>query len=86
MPVFPLVRAFCEVIMCLAVPVKVIELMTDNRVKVDAGGATLEVSNMLMPDIKIGDYVLVHAGFAIEKISEEEAKDNLGLWSEINQK
>jgi len=72
--------------MCLAVPVKVIELMMDNRVKVDAGGATLEVSNMLMPNTKLGDYVLVHAGFVIEKISEEEAKDNIGLWSEINQK
>ena len=69
--------------MCLAVPVKVIELMADNKVRVDAGGARLEVSNLLMPNIKVGDYVLVHAGFVIEKMSEEEAKDNLGLWSEI---
>lgn len=83
MPVFLLVRVFCEVIMCLAIPVKIVELMKDNKVKVDAGGAKLEVSSMLMPSVKLGEYVLVHAGFIIEKVSEEEAKDNLGLWSEI---
>ncbi|MCX6111705.1 MAG: HypC/HybG/HupF family hydrogenase formation chaperone [Proteobacteria bacterium] len=69
--------------MCLAIPVKIVELMKDNKVKVDAGGAKLEVSSMLMPSVKLGEYVLVHAGFIIEKVSEEEAKDNLGLWSEI---
>ena len=70
--------------MCLAVPVKVIELLNDNKVKVDAGGVRLEVCSALMPNIKKDDYVLVHAGFIIEKMSEAEAIDNIKLWDEIN--
>ncbi len=86
MPAFLLDRVFCEVLMCLAVPVRVIEIKGDNRVKVDANGAKLEVSSMLVPDVKVGDYVLVHAGFIIEKVSESEAVGNLELWDEINGK
>jgi hydrogenase expression/formation protein HypC len=69
--------------MCLAVAVKVVELLGENKVKVDAGGARLEVCSMLVPDVQKDDYVLVHAGFIIEKISEKDATDNLALWEEI---
>ena len=65
--------------MCLAVPSKVIS--TDNiMATIEAYGARNDVSLLLMPEpVGIGDYVLVHAGFAIQKVDEEAAKDSLGL-------
>ena len=68
--------------MCLAVPVKVVEV-DGSFGKVDAEGVKRKVSFQLMPDVKVGDYVLVHAGFAIEKINEKEAKRTLQLLSEL---
>ncbi len=68
--------------MCLAVPMKVVEIEGAFG-KVDAEGVRRKVSFQLLPDVKIGDYVLVHAGFAIEKINEEEAKRTLDLLSEL---
>lgn len=62
--------------MCLAVPSKIIEIK-DNFAKVDVDGVIRETSIMLMDDVKIGDYVIVHAGFAINKIDEESALQTL---------
>ena len=56
--------------MCLAVPAKVIEIK-DAMGKVDISGVTRDVSLMLLPETQVGDYVLVHAGFAIQKVTEE---------------
>ncbi|GBD98473.1 hydrogenase isoenzymes formation protein HypC [bacterium BMS3Abin07] len=69
--------------MCLAVPSKVIS--TDNMMAtIEAYGARKDVSLLLMPEpVGIGDYVLVHAGFAIQKVDEEAAKDSLGLINRI---
>ncbi|MFH2091200.1 MAG: HypC/HybG/HupF family hydrogenase formation chaperone [Pseudomonadota bacterium] len=58
--------------MCLAVPSKIIEI-NDHVAKVDVDGVIRETSLMLMEDAQIGDYVIVHAGFAISKIDEEAA-------------
>ena len=58
--------------MCLAVPSKIIEI-NDNIAKVDVDGVIRETSLMLMEDAKIGDYVIVHAGFAINKVDEDAA-------------
>lgn len=58
--------------MCLAVPSKIIEI-NDTVAKVDVDGVIRETSIMLLDDAKIGDYVIVHAGFAINKIDEEAA-------------
>lgn len=58
--------------MCLAVPSKVIEI-DDFMAKVDVGGVVREASIMLIDDVKIGDYVIVHAGFAINRLDEEAA-------------
>lgn len=69
--------------MCLAIPAKVIKLLEDNRVTVDVKGVKLEVSSVLLPDLKINEYVLVHAGFIIEKISEKDAEEGTALWDEI---
>ena len=62
--------------MCLAVPSKIIEI-NDQVAKVDVDGVIRETSIMLMDDVKIGDYVIVHAGFAINKIDEEAALQTL---------
>jgi hydrogenase expression/formation protein HypC len=69
--------------MCLAIPSKIIEI--DNfRAMVDVYGARREINLMLMPEeVGIGDYVLVHAGFAIQKVEQESAHEALAVISEI---
>ncbi|HCZ12068.1 MAG TPA: HypC/HybG/HupF family hydrogenase formation chaperone [Nitrospiraceae bacterium] len=69
--------------MCLAVPSRIVEI--DNLLAVvDVYGARKEISLLLMPEeTRIGDYVLVHAGFAIQKVDEDAAQDALNLIREI---
>ena len=62
--------------MCLAIPSKIIEI-NDTVAKVDVDGVTRETSIMLVNDVKIGDYVIVHAGFAINKVDESAALQTL---------
>ncbi|MFW6450388.1 MAG: HypC/HybG/HupF family hydrogenase formation chaperone [Nanoarchaeota archaeon] len=62
--------------MCLALPAKVLEILTENRAKVDYGGVKREVQIDFV-DAKVGDYVLIHAGFAIEVMDEKSAMENL---------
>lgn len=63
--------------MCLAIPSRIVDI--DNfRATVDVYGARKEINLMLMPEeVGIGDYVLVHAGFAIQKVDEEAAQEAL---------
>lgn len=68
--------------MCLAVPAKVVELR-GRRGVVDFGGVKREVDFSLLPEVELGDWVIVHAGFAIERYSEEEAKETLRLLEEM---
>ncbi|WP_094603770.1 Hydrogenase maturation factor HybG [Sporomusa silvacetica DSM 10669] len=70
--------------MCLAVPAKIIE-RSEYLGTVDISGVTREVSLMLLPDAVVGDYVLIHAGFAIQTIDEEEALRTLELFKELEQ-
>jgi hydrogenase expression/formation protein HypC len=69
--------------MCLAIPSKIVEV--DNfRAMVDVYGARREINLMLMPEeVGIGDYVLVHAGFAIQKVEQESAHESLMVISGI---
>ncbi len=62
--------------MCLAVPSKIVEI-NDTVATVDVDGVTRETSILLLEDAKIGDYVIVHAGFAINKLDEESALQTL---------
>ncbi len=64
--------------MCLAVPGKVLEIM-GNMARVEVGGFLREISLDLCPDVSVGEYVLIHAGFAIEKVDEEDAKETLAF-------
>ena len=72
--------------MCLAVPGKVVSLHEAGGVqmgKVDFDGITKDICLAYMPDIKIGEYALVHVGFAIEKLDEKSALDTLQMFREM---
>ncbi len=68
--------------MCLAIPMKVIKIRNELAI-VEIGGVKREISLQLVEDIRIGDYVIIHAGFAIQKLNEEEAEETLSLLREI---
>ena len=69
--------------MCLAVPMKVVELIPPDNAIVESEGLSMEVSVMLVNNVKVGDYVIVHTGFAIEILDFEEAEKTLSLLREI---
>jgi hydrogenase expression/formation protein HypC len=69
--------------MCLAVPGMIIELAEAGLALVEIGGVKTKVSLMLVDNAGLGDYVLVHAGFAIEKIDRYEAQRTIELFEEI---
>ncbi|WP_297092754.1 HypC/HybG/HupF family hydrogenase formation chaperone [Thermococcus sp.] len=68
--------------MCLAVPGRVIEIKGKVAV-VDFGGVRREVRLDLLPNVEVGDYVIVHTGFAIEKLDEKRALEILEAWAEV---
>ena len=68
--------------MCVAVPARIIA-REDFMATVDVNGVTRQVSLMLLPETQTGDYVLIHAGFAIQSIDEEEALQTLELFKEL---
>jgi len=70
--------------MCLAVPARIVELEEDKAV-VDAMGNRYNIRTTLTPEVKMGDIVLVHAGFAIATLDEEEAKQTWLLFEELQQ-
>lgn len=74
--------------MCLAVPGKIISIDTGDcpgpkMAKCDFSGAVKNICIDLLPDIKVGDYVIVHVGFALNKIDEEDAEETLRLLREM---
>ncbi|KPV40002.1 hypothetical protein AN478_07420 [Thiohalorhabdus denitrificans] len=72
--------------MCLAVPGKVVEQEGDEVARVDFGGVRKSVSLALVEDVAVGDYVLVHVGFALQRIDPEEAERTLALFAEMSQR
>ena len=71
--------------MCLAIPGKIIEMVDEASrvVKVDVGGVRRNVSVALLDDVGVGDYVLIHVGFALSKVDEREARETLRLLEEL---
>lgn len=70
--------------MCLAIPGKIIELDKKNQsATVDYGSGTKRKANVSLVEVNIGDYVLVHAGFAIQVLDEKEAQETLSLFKEM---
>ncbi len=70
--------------MCLAVPIKVVEVLDGQLAVGEQQGVQIEFSTALLDVVKIGDYVLVHTGIAIETLSEDEANETLAVWNELN--
>jgi len=68
--------------MCLAVPAKVLSV-EGQEAEVDIGGVRRRISIVLTPEVRSGDYVLIHTGFAINVVDEQEAQETLRLFAEI---
>ena len=69
--------------MCLAVPVRVVALLEEQWVEVEVGGVRSRVSTAIVEGVAAGDYVIVHAGFAIARLDVEEAEKTLALFDEL---
>ena len=68
--------------MCLAIPARVTTISGD-KAQVDFGKGVLREVNVSLVEVKIGDYVLVHAGYAIQIMNEEDALETIRLWNEV---
>ena len=68
--------------LCLAIPAKILEVNGDVA-KVDFGQGVAREVNIMLVDAKVGEYVLVHAGYAIEKMDQKAAQESLQTWREI---
>ena len=71
--------------MCLGIPAKVTEIDESNQGKIDYLGTKIKVNFALVENVKVGDWVIVHAGYAISKLDEEEAQETLSLLREYLQ-
>lgn len=69
--------------MCLAIPVKVVELLENEGAVVEVGGVRKEISLALVDGVAVGDYVILHVGFALTRLDPEEAEKTLALFAEI---
>ena len=69
--------------MCLSVPARVLQVHDRHWATVDVGGTSKRISIDLVEDVQAGDYVLLHVGFALQKLDEEEAQGTLALFEEM---
>ncbi len=72
--------------MCLGVPGKVVEIYETNGIpmgKVDFGGVSKEVCLAYVPEVQVGDYTIIHVGFAITRLDEQAAQESLKLFQEM---
>ena len=69
--------------MCLAMPARIVEIMQEGaQAKVSLGGVLKDISLALVDEVQVGDYVLLHVGYALNKLSEDEAHKTLALFAE----
>lgn len=68
--------------MCLAIPAKVVEIFNGDLAEVEIYGNSRNVSIILVPEVKVNEYVLIHAGCAIAVIDHESAMESLKVWRE----
>ncbi len=69
--------------MCLAVPVQVVELLDDDQALVEADGVRKAISLALVDDVAVGDYVILHVGYALQRLDVDEAERTLALFREL---
>ncbi len=68
--------------MCLAVPVKVIEVIDSENAVIDLSGTKKTVNVELIEDVKVGDYVILHVGYALQKVDPDQAQKTLAMFRE----
>lgn len=71
--------------MCLAMPARVAEILEGDQAVVELGGVRKDVSLALVDGVAVGDYVIVHVGYALNKLDPEEAERTLALFAEMSQ-
>lgn len=69
--------------MCLAMPARVAQILENDQAVVDLGGVRKEISLALVSDVAEGDYVIVHVGYALNRLDPDEAEKTLKLFAEI---
>ena len=69
--------------MCVAIPYKVLEVSGNGQAEIEVGSIRQEISTLLVPEVTVGDYVLVYLGFATAKIEEQDAIEVMSLFQEI---
>lgn len=70
--------------MCLSIPAKILSI-EGNTAQASVGGAVIRTSLHLVDNVKVGDYILIHTGFALQKISDEEAMEMIRIIRELEQ-
>ncbi|KTD01782.1 HypC/HybG/HupF family hydrogenase formation chaperone [Fluoribacter gormanii] len=71
--------------MCLALPAQIIQILDDAKAIVNVGGITKEISTELLDEIALGDYVVIHVGYALTRLDELEAQKTLDLFAQMAQ-
>jgi hydrogenase expression/formation protein HypC len=71
--------------MCLAVPAQITQIINAQRAVVNLGGITKEISTSLLDEISVGDYVIVHVGYALTRLDVQEAETTLQLFADMLQ-
>ena len=69
--------------MCLAIPALVVELLPDDMARIDLDGMCKDISLALTENVAVGDYVIVHVGYALQKLDPQEAAETLALFAEL---
>lgn len=69
--------------MCLAIPALVVELLPNDMARIDLDGVRKDISLSLVEDVAVGDYVIVHVGFALQRLDPDEAAETLALFAEL---
>ncbi len=69
--------------MCLAIPVQIVEILDGNRALASAGGVLREIDTTLVDDLQVKDYVILHVGYALSRLDEDEALQTLQLMADI---
>lgn len=69
--------------MCLAIPAQITQILGDDRAIINIGGITKEISIALLHEVSEGDYVIIHAGYALTRLNEQEAKKTLILLAQM---
>ena len=69
--------------MCLAIPAQVVEILGDETAVVELGGIRKSISTALLDEVAVSDYVIVHVGYALERLNVAEAEETLRLFAEL---